>query len=190
MRKAIYIFILVLSLATAITGAWAIDSFGKNESHRHGAEKRLVVFEKNTCLEDPSKCDKVDAWGFAYQAMEIYNQQVSEYLNAVEQDRLAKEAEEAAKKPTGNYSQSFDMPAECEGKIIPSYIIMRESRCNYGSVNVNGCGGAGCYGMYQIHGMHWTNGACSDLDWTIPAHQDECAYRLSSGGTNLRPWAF
>lgn len=84
-------------------------------------------------------------------------------------------------------------PSECEGKVIPAYVIWRESHCNYGSVNWNGCGGYNCYGMYQIDGRHWSNwngtpGACSDLDWTIPAHQDECANRLSSGGTNLRPW--
>jgi len=78
---------------------------------------------------------------------------------------------------------------ECEGHVIPGYIIARESGCNYDAVSPPGfCSGTGCYGLYQIAGFHWNGGGCSDLTWTIPAEQDECARRLSSGGTNLAPW--
>jgi len=109
---------------------------------------------------------------------------------AAEAEREAARIAAASKTVVNSSSgSSFDAPSECTGKVLPAYIVQRESHCNYGAVNVTGCGGSGCYGMYQIHGMHWNGGACSDLNWQIPADQDECASRLSSGGTNLRPWA-
>lgn len=80
-----------------------------------------------------------------------------------------------------------------EGWVIPAGIVWRESRCDYGAVNVSGCGGNGCLGAYQFDARHftgWANGtaACGDLDWTVPADQHECARRLSADGTNLAPW--
>lgn len=86
-------------------------------------------------------------------------------------------------------------PGECDGEawVLPTSIVWRESRCDFGAVNVGGCGGNGCLGAYQFDARHfsgWANGqaACGDLDWTIPADQHECARRLSADGTNLAPW--
>lgn len=107
-----------------------------------------------------------------------------------ELDRQAAAAAAArvSSSPRRSGGTSFSAPTECQGKVIPGYIVQRESGCDYGAVNPSGCGGAGCYGLYQIHGMHWRGGGCSDLSWQNPSDQDECARRLSSGGSNLRPW--
>lgn len=83
----------------------------------------------------------------------------------------------------------------CDGTgwAIPTSLVWRESRCDFGAVNPGGCGGYGCVGAYQFDARHfsgWANGqaACGDLDWTIPDDQHECARRLSRDGTNLAPW--
>lgn len=88
-----------------------------------------------------------------------------------------------------------DSPAGCDGEewAIPTALVWRESRCDFGAINPGGCGGQGCLGAYQFDSRHftgWANGeaACGDLDWTIPADQHECARRLSRDGTNLAPW--
>lgn len=181
-----YLFVTIICLLVISVGA----SIALAGEQKKGKKKQSAVSNATMqkCKDNPEACVKYDAFGFAHFAMEIYNQQVADYLSIVEAERIAREQEEASRKSANAQSQSFDMPADCNGKVIPAYIVMRESRCNYGSVNPNGCGGAGCYGMYQIHGMHWNGGGCSDLNWTIPSDQDECAYRLSRGGTNLQPW--
>lgn len=78
----------------------------------------------------------------------------------------------------------------CDGFVIPGDIVWAESHCNYEAVNPTGCGGYTCVGAYQFDLRHWQpGGGCADLgDWHDPAAQDECARRLSNGGTNLRPW--
>lgn len=76
----------------------------------------------------------------------------------------------------------------CEGFAIPGYIVWRESHCDYGAINYSGCGGQGCYGAYQIHALHWSGGLCSDLTWTSPSDQDECASRLWNGGAGASHW--
>jgi hypothetical protein len=120
---------------------------------------------------------------------------VAAYLDALEQTRLAEQAAAQAAQPRTVRPQmapsntGFSGPSSCDGHVVPSYIVQRESGCNYGAVNGSGCGGSGCYGMYQIAGFHWNaGGACSDLNWTVPADQDTCARRISNNGTNLNPW--
>lgn len=176
---------LVLSVVFVL-GFTLIDAGGSVESHPPHAAQAVDI---KKCQDDPVACAGYDnAWALGNAAAD---QQIAvdNYLFAIEAERIAKE--EAAKRGSGRVAPSgFDLPSDCQGKVVPAYIVQRESHCNYGAVNANGCGGAGCYGMYQIHGMHWNGGACSDLNWEIPADQDECARRLSNDGTNLAPWAF
>lgn len=98
-------------------------------------------------------------------------------------------------RPSAAQGSTAPVSSGCDSEawVIPAGIVWRESHCDYGAVNVNGCGGYGCLGAYQFDARHfdgWANGtaACGDLDWTIPADQHECAARLSGGGTNLAPW--
>ena len=110
----------------------------------------------------------------------------------LEAERLRRSASNVR---TQTAPQSFDMPAECTGKPIPAYIVMRESRCNYGAVNQTGCSGYTCVGMYQFDLRHWIAkedggwGGCAHYgDWRIPENQDACASQMSRGGTYLAPW--
>lgn len=66
---------------------------------------------------------------------------------------------------------------------FPHAIAWRESNCTRGIDTGNGY-----YGYAQVAGFHWFGGICDGLTWTIPAQEDECVWRLSAGGTNLRPW--
>lgn len=187
-----YVYIIITAMVF-IAGGMALTNGSKTETNEQKQVVRVVTPD-NTCKDNPEACVKYDAFGFGILAVEIHNKQVAEYLHAVEQERLAQENAARRQQQTRVSGQSFNLPSECEGKVIPAHIVMRESRCNYGSVNWGGCGGNNCYGMYQIDGRHWTSwgntpGACSDLNWEVSSDQDECANRLSSGGTNLRPWA-
>lgn len=189
MPKYIY---AIVSAIIIVTAAVALTIGGSQEIKENKQVVRVIAPD-TTCRDNPEACVKYDAFGFATLAVEIHNRQVAEYLHAIEQERIAQE-KIARQQSTQVSGQSFNLPSECEGKVIPAHIVMRESRCNYGSVNWGGCGGNNCYGMYQIDGRHWTSwgntpGACSDLNWEVSAEQDECANRLSSGGTNLRPWS-
>lgn len=144
------------------------------------------------CKEDPVACQGFNPIAVAYAAAEQENARVYAYLAELEQ---AQQAELSRQRSTPRASSSFDLPSECTGKPIPAYIIMRESGCNYGAVNANGCGGWSCVGMYQFDLRHWLTpeeggwGGCAWLgDWTIPANQDACADQMSRGGTNLSAW--
>lgn len=196
MKKYFIAILLVIIFVVIVVASAPTEAESKSQQYRNTSV--IKVANTKPCGDMESGCGKLDAWGYAYDAMVIYNEQVSAYFLALEQQKVEEQRLAAAQKavnvnaPVAN-SQSFDMPSECTGKVLPAYIIMRESHCNYGALNVNGCGGNSCYGMYQIDGRHWsswngTPGACNDLDWTIPSDQDECANRLSNGGTNLRPW--
>jgi hypothetical protein len=111
---------------------------------------------------------------------------------AAEQERNTRAAVEAARsRPVGTVVHS----GTCENipGWFPTGIAWRESRCSYDAYNPTGCGGHGCVGLYQFDSRHfdgWANGqaACGDLNATIPSEQDECAWRLSRGGTNFQPW--
>lgn len=81
--------------------------------------------------------------------------------------------------------RSYGGVGDCTGFAIPDYIIQRESGGNPWAVNKS----SGAFGCGQVMPFHWNGGGCSDLDqWTIEG-QRECVDRLSSGGTNLNPWA-
>ena len=123
-----------------------------------------------------------------------------EWVTGVENERIRQEkeaAEQAAMAAARQVaSPAATPPGDCAG--IPSWfpagIAWRESRCSYDAYNQNGCGGHGCIGLYQFDARHftgWQNGqsACGDLDPWTAAGQDECAWRLSRGGTNFAPWA-
>lgn len=186
-----YLYSIIIPII--VVGAIFVLTVGDKQNKKQEQQVVRLITPDTTCRDNPEACVKYDAFGFANLAVDIVNQQIAEYLNALEQERIAQE--KASRQQTSRVAgNSFNFPSECEGKVIPAYIIMRESRCNYGSVNWGGCGGNNCYGMYQIDGRHWsswgnTPGACSDLNWEVSADQDECANRLSSGGSNLRPWA-
>lgn len=93
-------------------------------------------------------------------------------------------AELAAQRPVyvgGTYGGVGD----CSGFAIPDYIIERESGGNPQAVNA----ASGAYGCAQVMPMHWEGGACDGMDRTNVDHQRECVNRLSSGGSNLQPWA-
>ena len=105
-------------------------------------------------------------------------------------------AEQAAMAATRQVASPAAVPqGDCAGipAWFPTGIAWRESHCSYDAYNPGGCGGYGCIGLYQIDARHftgWANGqsACGDLDPSISAGQDECAWRLSREGTNLAPW--
>ena len=128
------------------------------------------------------------------QAMSDLEAWVAGTLEGIERDRIAAEEAErlaAARQPANSPMARTGTlnPSTCDGHIIPGYILQRESGCDYGAVSPPGfCGGNQCFGLYQISGIHWNGGGCADLDWTVPADQDECARRLSRDGTNLAPW--
>lgn len=67
---------------------------------------------------------------------------------------------------------------------FPADIGWRESNCRYDAVSPDGV----YVGAFQIATFHWDAGACADLDWNVPAQQDECAWRLSRNGTDFGPW--
>lgn len=102
----------------------------------------------------------------------------------VEAELAAEQARVAYRPPSGPQTALLadgSYPPECYGKVLPAYIVWRESRCQYQTTNDDG--------FYQIIGMHWApNALCGDLDRFSPAGQDACAWRLSQGGANLDPW--
>lgn len=123
----------------------------------------------------------------------------------IEADRLA--AEQAARQRAAiAASTPVAPPAQpqvaqtsdaCDGIdwVIPVYIVWRESHCDFGAINYNGCGGYTCVGAYQFDLRHWIPrdqggwGACAWLgDWHIPQNQIECARQMSRDGTYLAPW--
>jgi hypothetical protein len=74
-----------------------------------------------------------------------------------------------------------------DGYVIPGTIVWNESRCDPNAINQS----SGAFGLYQILPMHWApGGVCDDLAATRSnvQSQNECAWRLSKGGTNLKPW--
>jgi len=124
----------------------------------------------------------------------IQHEEHQAYLAALEAERQAEQARlEAARRtptvrtvPTGDCS---NIPGW-----FPPGVAWRESRCSYDAYNPTGCGGNGCIGAFQFDARHftgWQNGqaACGDLEpWTVDG-QNECAWRLSRGGTYFTPWA-
>jgi PKD repeat protein len=73
---------------------------------------------------------------------------------------------------------------ECTGFAIPDYIIQRESGGSSTAANPSGA-----YGCAQTLLSHYSGGSCGGLDpYTIQGQRD-CVNILSSGGTNLAPWA-
>lgn len=178
---------VLLSVGVVLALLFMTSSFSLNDNQEVSTPKHQ---DQNTtevtCQQDPVACQGANPMALAYAAAEQEQQKVNEYLAALEAQRQSELA--AEQQVVARSSSAFDLPSDCAGKVIPESIIWRESHCNYGSVNWGGCGGSNCYGMYQIAGSHWNGGACSDLNWEVPADQDECARRLSSDGTNLRPW--
>lgn len=73
---------------------------------------------------------------------------------------------------------------ECTGFAIPDYIISRESGGNPSAYNPSGA-----YGCAQTLLSHYSSGSCQGLDPYTIEGQRECVWILSSGGTNLNPWA-
>ncbi len=73
----------------------------------------------------------------------------------------------------------------CTGFAIPDYIIQRESGGNPSAYNPSGA-----YGCAQTLLSHYSSGgACAGLNpYTIDG-QRQCVWILSSGGSNLSPWA-
>lgn len=100
-----------------------------------------------------------------------------------EADRQAA-AQAARPSPTRGVA-AYDGVGECTGFAIPDYVIQRESGGNPYAENRS----SGAWGCGQVMPMHWNGGACSDLDKYSVDDQRECVDRLSSGGTNLRPWS-
>lgn len=73
---------------------------------------------------------------------------------------------------------------DCEGFVLPTEIVWRESKCQRLGDSANGY-----YGAYQIGALHWgPGGVCADLSWDIPAQEDECALRLWNDGAGARHW--
>jgi hypothetical protein len=119
-------------------------------------------------------------------------ERITAYLTGVAEEAARVEAERQARSRQSNPTPTpgFSGSTSCDGHVIPSYIVQRESGCNYGAVNPSGCGGNSCVGLYQFDLRHFTSGACAGLDWHNPADQDECARRISNNGSNLRPWGY
>lgn len=176
---------LVAAIMTFIIIA-AVDSAVGNEKETHPPhiqQPKLCLQTVLACSSGPT-IEEIGVLFYEYEKL-VATQRVVDYVKQVEANEAA--ASLAVKSSNRN---NFSLPSSCDGKVIPAYIVMRESGCDYGAVNYDGCGGTNCYGMYQIAGFHWNGGSCSDLNWSIPADQDECARRLSDNGNNLAPWAF
>lgn len=76
------------------------------------------------------------------------------------------------------------IPGDCEGFVLPAAIVWRESKCQRLGDSQNGY-----YGAYQIGALHWgPSGLCSDLSWSVPAEEDECALRLWGDGAGAGHW--
>jgi hypothetical protein len=109
----------------------------------------------------------------------------------VREAEARREAERLAAPPVG-VASSRQTPnvavvstGNCKGfpAWFPHHIIWRESNCTRGIDTGNGYLGA-----YQVARFHWYGGACTGLSWLVAAEEDECAWRLSAGGSQLGPW--
>jgi len=113
-----------------------------------------------------------DVWYASVQA------EIDAYLIGLEQARQAAAARPVTRTPVGT------TVGACTGFAIPDYIIQRESGGNPSAYNPSGA-----YGCAQTLLSHYSGGTCAGLDPYSIDGQRECVYRLSSGGTNLAPWA-
>lgn len=84
----------------------------------------------------------------------------------------------------------------CGGDLPPCYVMQRESGGNPNAVNPTGCGGNGCYGLYQFDPRTWNAVASSmgrqDLVGNyLPsaAEQAAVARHLWAGGSGCSHWA-
>lgn len=200
--------LISLRQVLAFIGVVAVGLFGlavleengaAEESHPPHAERREAVSPNQG---DSLFLPEVQGWvdtAVLVAAVEAW---------ATEEARLADEAaaaEEAARmlerqrmmNPAPAPAPENSLPGECAGVAwaIPEYIVYRESRCNFHSVNQTGCGGFTCVGAYQFDLRHWIPqdqggwGGCAHFgDWTVPENQHACANQMSRGGTNLAPW--
>lgn len=129
---------------------------------------------------------QAEQWAVEY-ALQLANE-------AAEQAAAARAAAVRASQPS---QQRTYMVGDCSAFLayVPAWIIDRESRGDPNAVN----GSSGAMGCVQELPGHFAevspwnsnaHGTCYGLDPNTQAGQLECANRLSSGGSNLNPWAF
>ena len=182
MRRFFWFLIAVLLI---VAGVLLLDG-------EQASPQRQQTFKINTATfwvgEDP-----VD------QAVREYEERItSEYLAALaaeEEARRQADLEAAMAAPRPAVQPTSVGVGGCENipAWFPQAIAYRESRCSYDAYNPTGCGGYGCIGAFQFDARHftgWANGqsACGDLDPGTVDGQNECAWRLSRGGTQFGAW--
>lgn len=169
------------ALAALLAAGWAIQGAEPEPTHPPHARPLGGV------IETPLGVAAAQEAGAGTWIAEIGN-----YLGDLEREREAAEEaarlESARRPPSGGVAPAGTRDA-CTGFVIPGDIVWRESRCDFGAVSPGGQ----YVGAYQFDARHWDAGSgwggCADLgDWRDPEAQHECARRLSSDGTNLRPW--
>ena len=177
-RPAFFLTIVVISLVTAVlAGPYEQVAAPAPPPPSYGPADTLTV----TITEEIARIE----------------QEASDaYFAALAEEQARQEAEQKA---VASVSVAAATPSVGTGDCasipgwFPTAIAYRESHCNYDAYNPGGCGGYGCIGAFQFDARHftgWANGqsACGDLDaWTVEG-QNECAWRLSRGGTNFAPW--
>lgn len=142
--------------------------------------------------EEPEYVGLAAEWT-VQQAVEVQrvaeeNARLQAEADAAAAELAAQQARIASRPSPAAVSTPVTASPGCTGSyVIPQELVFRESRCDPNAVNAS----SGAYGLYQIMPMHWNpGGVCDDLAArrSDVQAQNECAWRLSNGGTNLDPW--
>jgi hypothetical protein len=115
-----------------------------------------------------------------------------EYASAVQRARVAAvEVERSTAPVPASTAASPGQGGGGSGCVLPDYICERESGHDYGAVNPTGCGGRGCYGMYQFDPRTYAGAGCEGTAQTAtPAQQDACAEKVYAGGAGASHWGY
>jgi hypothetical protein len=117
-----------------------------------------------------------------------------EYASAVQRARVAAVEVERSTAPVPASTAAVASPGQGgggSGCVLPDYICERESGHDYGAVNPTGCGGRGCFGMYQFDPRTYAGAGCEGTAQTAtPAQQDACASKVYAGGAGAGHWGY
>lgn len=127
---------------------------------------------------------------------------VHAWQRAVRQAELDRQAIARADVETDERAHAAAVPSDglgnCGGILPPCWVLVRESGGRYDAINLNGCGGRGCFGRWQFDPRTWdaTAGRAGrpDLigvrpDRASPEDQDLIAAALWDDGRGCAHWA-
>jgi hypothetical protein len=131
----------------------------------------------------------------------VHVARLTEFAAAVTENRRRVEEEAAQRAAAESRATHHDVrdsaPASPgqggggSGCVLPDYICERESGHDYGAVNPTGCGGRGCFGMYQFDPRTYASAGCEGTAQTAtPAQQDACASKVYAGGAGASHWGY